>query len=95
MIIVCRKVLVHRIKSKYPSVKCYDINAVVNTLFDEMADALQNHEKVIIRNFGTFCVTEVNERTYRTPDGQIVHSPKTYRVKFVTGVNLANSVKHE
>ena len=50
MNIVCRKDLVQRIKSKNPTVKCYDINAVVNTLFDEMADALQNHEKVIIRN---------------------------------------------
>ena len=47
MNIVCRKDLVQRIKSKNPTVKCYDINAVVNTLFDEMADALQNHEKVI------------------------------------------------
>lgn len=66
---------------------------VVNIIFDSMADALRDGDKVEIRGFGSFTVREREAREARNPkNGEIVTIPAKKTPFFKTGKELRERV---
>jgi DNA-binding protein HU-beta len=69
-------------------------NKVVNSVFDQIARALQNGEEVRLTRFGTFRTLETKERIGRNPrTGQEITIPAGRRVSFTAGAALLGSDK--
>lgn len=66
---------------------------VVNIIFDSMANALKNGDKVEIRGFGSFTVREREAREARNPkNGEIVKISAKRTPFFKTGKELKERV---
>jgi integration host factor beta subunit len=66
---------------------------VVNIIFDSMADALREGDKVEIRGFGSFTVREREAREARNPkNGEVVTIPAKKTPFFKTGKELRERV---
>lgn len=66
---------------------------VVNIIFDSMAKALKDGDKVEIRGFGSFTVRERESREARNPkNGEIVRIPAKRAPFFKTGKDLKERV---
>lgn len=66
---------------------------VVNIIFDSMANALKNGDKVEIRGFGSFTVRERDAREARNPkNGEIVKISAKRTPFFKTGKELKERV---
>jgi len=66
---------------------------VVNIIFDSMANALKNGDKVEIRGFGSFTVREREAREARNPkNGEIVKIAAKRAPFFKTGKELKERV---
>jgi len=66
---------------------------VVNIIFDSMANALKDGDKVEIRGFGSFTVRERESREARNPkNGEIVRIPAKRTPFFKTGKELRKRV---
>jgi len=48
--------LIERISQKVPRVPKRDIEAIVQTIFESMLDALRRDQRIEIRGFGSFAV---------------------------------------
>jgi DNA-binding protein HU-beta len=69
---------------------------IVNAIFDEIANALQNGDEVRITGFGTFRTSETKERTGRNPrTGEEIQIPASKRVAFTAGSGLLSTVRGE
>lgn len=66
----------------------------VNTVFDEMTEALKQGDKVNISGFGTFSVSERKARTGRNPKtGETIEIAASRAAKFKAGKTLKDSLK--
>ncbi len=66
---------------------------VVNIIFDSMANALKDGDKVEIRGFGSFTVREREAREARNPkNGEVVTIPAKKTPFFKTGKELRERV---
>lgn len=66
---------------------------VVNIIFDSMASALKDGDKVEIRGFGSFTVREREAREARNPkNGEVVTIPAKKTPFFKTGKELRERV---
>jgi integration host factor beta subunit len=66
---------------------------VVNIIFDSMASALKEGDKVEIRGFGSFTVREREAREARNPkNGEVVTIPAKKTPFFKTGKELRERV---
>jgi integration host factor subunit beta len=66
---------------------------VVNIIFDSMANALKEGDKVEIRGFGSFTVRERESREARNPkNGEVVRIPSKKTPFFKTGKELRERV---
>lgn len=66
---------------------------VVNIIFDSMANALKDGDKVEIRGFGSFTVRERESREARNPkNGEVVTIPAKKTPFFKTGKELRERV---
>lgn len=66
---------------------------VVNIIFDSMAKALQDGDKIEIRGFGSFTVRERGSREARNPkNGEVVRIPAKRIPFFKTGKELKERV---
>jgi len=66
---------------------------VVNIIFDSMASALKEGDKVEIRGFGSFTVRERESREARNPkNGDVVQIPSKKTPFFKTGKELRERV---
>lgn len=71
-----------------------DVETVVNGLFDEITDALQEGEKVQFVGFGTFETRERASRSGRNPQtGESIQIPATVVPAFRPGNKLKETVK--
>jgi len=62
-----------------------DVTAVVNQLFELMAQDLINQESITITNFGTFDVNKTKPiEVYSPIDGKLLHVEEQLRVHFKT-----------
>ena len=59
--------LIARLAGKNPQFYLRDIEAIVETIFREMSDALVRGDRVELRNFGAFTVKEREARIGRNP----------------------------
>lgn len=66
---------------------------VVNTLFDDVVNALKQGDKVNVSGFGTFAVSSRSARTGRNPKtGQTIEIAASRAVKFKAGKTLKDAV---
>jgi DNA-binding protein HU-beta len=66
----------------------------VNTMFDEVTEALKQGDKVNISGFGTFSVSERKARTGRNPKtGETIEIAASRAAKFKAGKTLKDSLK--
>lgn len=59
--------LLSKLVESHPNLLQRDIERIVNTVFDEVIDALSRGDRVELRGFGTFSVKTRPSRTGRNP----------------------------
>ncbi len=59
--------LVQRLAEKNPHLYLRDVEKIVDTVFDEITNALADGNRVELRGFGAFSVKEREARTGRNP----------------------------
>ena len=59
--------LVLKVAEKYPHLYQRDVEKIVNSIFDEITDALVRGDRVELRGFGAFSVKEREARQGRNP----------------------------
>lgn len=81
--------LIHKISRDYPHLFHRDVERIVNTVFDEVAEALARGDRVELRGFGAFSVKNRPARTGRNPrTGEAVRVPEKFVPFFKTGKDL-------
>jgi integration host factor beta subunit len=85
--------LIERLSQQSGVLNRKDSELVVNIVFDSIADALKQGDKVEIRGFGSFTVRERDARTARNPkSGEVVDIPAKKTPFFKTGKDLRERV---
>jgi integration host factor subunit beta len=83
--------LMRRIAQLNPHLAHRDVERIVGTIFDEIADALARGDRVELRGFGAFSVKRRGSRIGRNPrTGQAVQVAEKYVPFFKTGKQLRN-----
>ncbi len=81
--------LILRLAEKYPHLLQRDIERVVNTVFDEISNALARNSRVELRGFGAFSVKQREARQGRNPrTGATVPVAEKFVPFFKTGKQL-------
>ena len=81
--------LIQRLAERNPHLLHRDIERIVQTVFDEIADALSEGNRVELRGFGAFSVKNRTARTGRNPRTGTAVSVDAKRVPyFKTGKEL-------
>jgi integration host factor subunit beta len=81
--------LILQLAEKYPQFLQRDIERIVNTVFDEISNALARNSRVELRGFGAFSVKQREARQGRNPrTGDTVAVSKKYVPFFKTGKQL-------
>ena len=62
-----RSELIQRIADENPHLFQRDVERIVNTIFEEITDALANGDRVELRGFGAFSVKTRDARVGRNP----------------------------
>ena len=84
-----RSQLIARLIERNPHLTSYDIEKVVNTVFDEISDALSRGDRVELRGFGAFSVKRRESRMGRNPrTGEAVDVDGKNTPYFKTGKEL-------
>ncbi len=78
--------LIRRLAERNPNLFLSDLEKVVDTIFEEMTDALVRGDRVELRGFGAFSVKSREARTGRNPrTGQSVKVDAKHMPFFKTG----------
>ncbi|MBI1208326.1 MAG: integration host factor subunit beta [Azospirillum sp.] len=81
--------LILRLSQLNPHLYQRDIERLVSTIFDEIAEALARGDRVELRGFGAFSVKRRDARTGRNPrTGESVQVTRKYIPFFKTGKQL-------
>jgi integration host factor subunit beta len=81
--------LIQRMAELNPHLYHRDVERIVSTIFDEIADALARGDRVELRGFGTFSVKRRAARVGRNPrTGTAVHVGEKCVPYFKTGTQL-------
>lgn len=81
--------LILRLTEKYPHLLQRDIERIVNTMFNEITNALARNNRVELRGFGAFSVKRREARQGRNPrTGQSVSVSEKFVPFFKTGKQL-------
>lgn len=62
-----RSELIKKMSARFPGMFLKDIHAVIDTVFDEVSQAMIENRRVEIRGFGAFTVRTRKARTARNP----------------------------
>jgi integration host factor subunit beta len=90
---VVKSELVRAIHEKLPELQLSQVEAAVNCMLNQMADALVHGERVEIRDFGSFDLRHRNPRIARNPrTGETVSSPAKVKVHFKPGKEMRDRV---
>ncbi len=88
--------LITRLALANPHLYQRDIERIVNTVFDEISDALQRGDRVELRGFGAFSVKSRPARQGRNPrTGQAVSIAAKRVPFFKTGKELRERLNHK
>ncbi|MCF8473247.1 MAG: integration host factor subunit beta [Emcibacter sp.] len=81
--------LIARLVEANPHLYQRDVERIVNTIFDEITNALADGNRVELRGFGAFSVKHRPKRIGRNPrTGDTVSVPEKYVPYFKTGKDL-------
>jgi len=81
--------LIEEVAKRYSRYSRRDAEVIVNSVFDSMADALHQGERIEIRGFGSFVVKQRQAREGRNPKtGRIVSVPAKRIPFFKVGKEL-------
>ena len=81
--------LILRLAEKYPHLLQRDIERIVNTVFDEISNALARNSRVELRGFGAFSIKQREARQGRNPrTGENVSVSEKFVPFFKTGKQL-------
>lgn len=81
--------LIQRIADHNPHLYHRDVERIVSTIFDEIAEALSRGDRVELRGFGAFSVKKREARLGRNPrTGSSVHVSEKHVPFFKTGKQL-------
>jgi integration host factor subunit beta len=81
--------LILRLAEKYPHLLQRDIERIVNTVLDEISNALARNSRVELRGFGAFSVKQREARQGRNPrTGDAVSVAEKFVPFFKTGKQL-------
>ena len=85
--------LIQRMADRNPHLYLRDVETIVNTIFDEITDALVNGDRVELRGFGAFSVKKREARVGRNPrTGEQIQIPASKQPKFKAGALLKSAV---
>jgi len=88
--------LILRLGELNPHLSQRDIERIVGTIFDEIAEALSRGDRVELRGFGAFSVRHRDARTGRNPrTGESVHVDEKVIPFFKTGKQLRERLNTE
>ena len=91
-----RSELVARIAAQNPHLYARVVEAVVDAIFDRIAEALAYDDRVELRDFGTFCVRDREGRTARNPHtGEPVMVPARAHVHLKPGKGMRTRLNLE
>jgi len=81
--------LITRLVEANPHLYQRDVERIVNTIFEEITNALADGNRVELRGFGAFSVKHRPKRSGRNPrTGATVNVPEKYVPYFKTGKDL-------
>ncbi len=81
-----RSELIQRIADENPHLYQRDVERIVNTIFDEVTDAMARGDRVELRGFGAFSVKKRDARVGRNPrTGESVSVEEKHVPFFKTG----------
>jgi integration host factor subunit beta len=88
--------LIRRVSSQSPHLYERDIEKIVNTILDEMVEALRRGDRVELRGFGVFSVKHREARQGRNPKtGAVVAVAKKASAFFKTGKDMRARLNRE
>ena len=88
--------LIQHIAEQNPHLFHRDVERIVTTIFDEIADALARGDRVELRGFGAFSVKRRDARVGRNPrTGDSVEVSEKYIPFFKTGKQLRERLNTE
>ena len=86
---------IEKLVSKYQDLPAADVRLAASTIFETMATALENGERIEVRGFGGFSVRHLSERQGRNPKtGETVHVPPRAVVHFKPWIELRERVNN-
>ncbi len=81
-----RSELIQKIADENPHLYQRDVERIVNTVFEEVIDAISDGNRVELRGFGAFSVKKREPRVGRNPrTGEAVHVEEKHVPFFKTG----------
>jgi len=81
--------LIAKLSKANPHLYQRDIERIVSTFFDSIAEALARGERVELRGFGAFSIKKRDSRVGRNPKtGEAVHVAAKFTPHFKTGKDL-------
>jgi integration host factor subunit beta len=81
-----RSELIQKIADENPHLYQRDVERIVNTIFEEVTDAMARGDRVELRGFGAFSVKKRDARVGRNPrTGETVHVEEKHVPFFKTG----------
>ncbi|HEC00271.1 MAG: integration host factor subunit beta [Alphaproteobacteria bacterium] len=88
--------LIMRLVEANPHLYQRDVERIVNTIFEEITDALAKGNRVELRGFGAFSVKHRPKRIGRNPrTGETVNVPEKYVPYFKTGKDLRERLNNK
>ena len=88
--------LIQKLAERNPHLFLRDVEKIVDTVFDEVTDALVKGDRVELRGFGAFSIKHRDARTGRNPrTGETVHVEAKRLPFFKTGKALREKLNEE
>jgi len=87
--------LIEIVSNRQEQITRYEAEVVINSVFQAIADALANGNRVELRGFGSFSIRERRDRMGRNPKtGESVYVPSKLVPHFKPGKELRERVDH-
>ena len=91
-----RSELIQKIADENPNLFQRDVERIVNTIFEEITDALANGDRVELRGFGVFSTNIQKARISRNPKtGEKVNTPEKKTIHFKMSKDLFKKLNNE
>lgn len=91
-----RSELIQKIADENPHLYQRDVEKIVNTIFDEIIEAMARGDRVELRGFGAFSVKKRDARVGRNPrTGEAVEVEEKHVPFFKTGKLLRDRLNNE